>query len=113
MDCLFCKIIDRKIPSTIIYEDEHVIAIDDITPRAPQHKLILPKKHIATLNDLSEKDAFIMGHMTQAAKKIASTLGIADDGYRVIINCNAGAGQTVFHLHMHLMGGRIMTWPPG
>lgn len=113
MDCLFCKIIAGDIPATIIYQDEKVIALDDINPQAPCHKLIIPRKHIATLNDLPVEDNALIGHMTQIAKKIASEKNIADSGYRVVMNCNAGAGQTVFHIHLHLLGGRQMTWPPG
>jgi histidine triad (HIT) family protein len=112
-DCLFCKIIAGDIPAKIIYQDEHVIAFDDIHPQAPHHKLIIPRKHIATLNDLDTDDTHLAGHLLQTAKKIAKQLEIADDGYRVVMNCNAGAGQLVFHIHLHLLGGRSLTWPPG
>lgn len=113
MDCLFCKIIKGEIPATIIYQDELVIAFNDINPQAPEHKLIIPRKHIATLNDLSTEDNALIGHIANTAKQLASTLGIADQGYRLLFNCNAGAGQTVFHIHAHLLGGRQMMWPPG
>lgn len=112
-DCLFCKIINQKVPATRIYEDEHVIAFDDINPQAPVHKLIIPKCHIHNINELKAGHNELLGHMFQAAKKIARDLGIADDGYRVVMNCNEGAGQTVFHIHLHLLGGRKMQWPPG
>jgi histidine triad (HIT) family protein len=113
MDCLFCKILNGDIPADIIYEDEQVIAFNDVNPQAPQHKLIIPRQHIATLNDLHEEHNALLGHMMNIAKKIAEKLNIADDGYRVLMNCNAGAGQTVFHIHLHLLGGRPLLWPPG
>lgn len=113
MECIFCKIANRKIPATIMYENDHLIAFDDISPQAPVHKLIIPKIHIANLNALTEENKEIISHITLAAKALAIKLNIADSGYRMIINCNEAAGQTVFHLHAHLLGGRIMTWPPG
>lgn len=113
MDCLFCKVILGDIPAKIIYEDEHVVAFDDINPQAPQHKLIIPKQHIPTVNDLDMTTSLVIGHLFHAAKKIASQLNIAEEGYRLVMNCNAGAGQTVFHIHLHLLGGRQMSWPPG
>ena|SRR5438445_13117017 len=113
MDCLFCKIAAGEIPAKLLYENEFVVAFDDINPQAPQHKLIIPRKHIATLNDLSPEDTVLIGHMAEAAQKMAKHLGIADEGYRFLMNCNRGAGQTVFHIHAHLLGGRQMKWPPG
>jgi len=113
MDCLFCNIINGKIPAKIIYRDDEVIAIDDINPQAPQHKLIIPTKHLATLNDLHPEDNALIGHMVQTAKMLAKQLNIAEEGYRILMNCNAGAGQTVFHIHLHLLGGRHFNWPPG
>lgn len=113
MNCPFCQIAAGILPAKIFYQDEKVVAFDDLYPKAPQHKLIIPRKHIATLNDLTEADGDLVGHMFLVAKNIASDLGIAENGYRTIINCNAGAGQTVFHLHLHLLGGRTMKWPPG
>lgn len=113
MDCIFCKIIKQEIPTKLIYQNADVVAFDDLHPRAPIHKLIVPRKHIATLNDLTDAEAPLMGQVMLAAKALANELGIAEDGYRVVTNCNAGAGQTVFHVHFHLLGGRAMTWPPG
>ena len=113
MDCLFCKIIEGKIPANIIYRDDLIVAFDDINPQAPHHKVLVPQKHIATLNDLHGEDNELMGHMIQSAALLAKQLNIADEGYRLIFNCNALAGQSVFHLHLHLLGGRRMSWPPG
>ena len=112
-DCLFCKIVAGEIPAEIIYEDDRVLAFRDISPQAPTHALVIPRKHIATLNDLQPDDAELVGQMLLAAKAIAAKDGIADDGYRTVFNCNAGAGQTVFHIHLHVLGGRPMNWPPG
>ena len=113
MDCLFCKVISGAIPAKIIYRDDLVVAIDDVNPQAPQHKLIIPHQHIATLNDLHPENNELIGHMIQTAKMLAKQLNMAEDGYRLVLNCNAGAGQTVFHIHLHLLGGRKMLWPPG
>ena len=113
MDCLFCKIVKGEIPAKIVYQDDLVIAFDDIDPKAPQHKIIIPKKHVATLNDLQMEDKELIGHMVTTAAKLAKQLKIANEGYRVVMNCNAGAGQSVFHIHMHLLGGRQLNWPPG
>lgn len=113
MDCLFCKIAAGTIPAKVIYKDDKVLAFDDINPQAPQHKLIIPLKHIPTLNNLQPEDYELIGYMTGIAKKLAADLNIAEDGYRVVMNCNAGAGQSVFHVHMHLLGGRPFHWPPG
>lgn len=113
MDCLFCKIASGEIPAKLLYEDELVVAFDDIHPKAPHHKLIIPRKHIATLNDVSTADNALVGHMVQVVQKMAKDLGIADEGYRLVMNCNQGAGQSVYHIHAHLLGGRQMTWPPG
>jgi len=113
MDCLFCKIIKSEIPAEIVYQDELILAFNDINPQAPEHKVIIPLKHIETLNDVQEEDNKLMGHMIQSAAKLAKDLGLAEDGYRLVINCNAGAGQSVFHIHAHLLGGRRMKWPPG
>ena len=109
MDCLFCKIIDGKIPSKKIYEDDQVFAFHDINPQAPVHILIIPKqKAIATLNDASAEDQALLGHMMLTAAKLAKQEGIDEAGYRLIMNCNAEGGQTVYHLHLHLVGGRQM-----
>jgi histidine triad (HIT) family protein len=112
-DCIFCKIINKQIPATIIYEDDFVIAFDDIAPKAPIHKIIIPREHIKTINDLEPKHNELIGHMMQVAKKLAKQYGIEESGYRVLTNCNRDGGQMVFHLHMHLLGGRSLTWPPG
>ena len=113
MDCLFCKIANGTIPANILYQTDAVVVFDDIHPQAPHHKLIIPRKHIATLNDLTAEDSELIGAMAQAAKFLAKELNIADDGYRFVMNCNPGAGQSVYHIHAHLLGGRQMTWPPG
>jgi histidine triad (HIT) family protein len=112
-DCLFCKIIAKTIPATIVHEDDQVLAFRDISPKAPTHILIIPKKHIATLNDIENDDKNLLGHMITTAKQLAKADGLADDGYRLVINCNEDGGQTVFHIHLHLLGGRQMSWPPG
>jgi len=113
MDCLFCKILKNEIPANVVYRDDKVIAFDDINPQAPQHILIIPQKHISTLNDLHSGDNALVGHLVQTAKMLAKQLNIAEEGYRLVLNCNPGAGQTVFHIHLHLLGGRPMHWPPG
>jgi len=112
-ECLFCKIRDGVIPCDIVFEDDDVLAFNDVNPQAPVHVLIIPKKHIATVNDVSADNEAVMGKMFSAAKTIASKLGVGDDGYRLIVNCNEKAGQIVFHVHMHMLAGRSMTWPPG
>ena len=112
-DCLFCKIVNKEIPSDIVYENEHVLAFNDINPVAPVHILIIPKEHIPTLNDLEENHTQTMGELFLAAKALASKEGLSDSGYRTVFNCNRDAQQTVFHIHLHLIGGRKMTWPPG
>jgi len=113
MDCLFCKIAAGEIPAKIVYRDDTVIAFEDINPQAPHHVLIVPQKHIATLNDLHDEDSELTGSMVQAGAKLAKQLNIAKDGYRLVFNTNAGAGQSVFHIHLHLLGGRQLNWPPG
>lgn len=112
-DCLFCKILQGDIPADIVFESETAIAFRDINPHAPTHVLIIPRKHIATLNDISAEDEALVGSLYSAAREIAATEGIADEGYRAVMNCNAAAGQTVFHIHLHLLGGRSLGWPPG
>ena len=113
MDCLFCKIVAKDIPSDIIFENEKVMAFSDINPQAPTHKLIIPKTHIATINDLSAEHSDLVWQLYQTAKTLAKDLGIAKEGYRVVMNCNPGGGQEVYHIHLHLLGGRQMNWPPG
>ncbi len=112
-DCLFCKIIAGDIPAEKIYEDDHVFAFRDINPMAPLHALIIPKQHIATINDLEEDHAGLMGNLFLAAKQIATDEGYAEEGYRTVMNCGEAAGQTVFHVHLHLLAGRPLQWPPG
>ncbi|MCG8015832.1 MAG: histidine triad nucleotide-binding protein [Candidatus Thiodiazotropha sp. 'RUGA'] len=112
-DCLFCKFVSGEIPVEAVYEDDDVLAFRDINPQAPCHVLIIPKKHISTLNDLSGEDAELMGKLYLAAAKVAKQEGIDEAGYRTVMNCNEQAGQTVFHIHLHLLGGRRMNWPPG
>ena len=112
-NCLFCKILSGDIPADIVYESETAIAFRDINPQAPTHLLIIPRKHIATINDIAEEDERLVGSLYSAAREIAAAEGIAEDGFRAVMNCNEGAGQTVFHIHLHLLGGRPFTWPPG
>ncbi len=113
LDCLFCKIVAGEIPADIVHETETTLAFRDINPQAPVHVLIIPRKHIATINDLTGEDREIVGSLYTAARDIAAAEGLADDGYRVVMNCNEAAGQTVFHIHLHLLGGRPLGWPPG
>ncbi len=112
-DCLFCKMVSGDIKPAIVHEDDDILAFRDVNPQAPLHVLVIPKRHIATLNDLDASDAELVGRMTLVARQIARDKGIAEDGYRTVMNCNAHGGQTVFHLHMHVLGGRPMGWPPG
>lgn len=111
--CLFCKIAAKEIPASIVYEDEKVVAFDDINPQAPVHTLVIPREHIETVNDLEEKHNELIGHMLQTARKIAARKGIDQTGYRTVFNCLSDAGQEVFHIHLHVLGGRKMSWPPG
>lgn len=113
MSTIFKKIIDKEIPAKIVYEDDEILAFEDISPVAPIHILIIPKIEIKTLNNLEDADALIMGKLILAAKKIATQNGIAEEGYRLVFNCNENGGQTVFHIHCHLIGGRVLDWPPG
>lgn len=110
---IFTKIIKREIPADIVFENEEIIAIKDINPQAPVHILIIPKKEIPTINDLTLDDLPLIGKLVDAARQIAKEKGIEQDGYRLVFNVNEGAGQTVFHIHLHLIGGRKMNWPPG
>jgi len=112
-NCLFCRIIAGEIPSKKIYEDELAFAFHDINPQAPTHVLIVPKKHIASLNDASQDDQALLGHLALVASKLADQLGVVAGGYRTVINTGVGAGQSVWHIHVHLLGGRVMGWPPG
>ena len=113
VDCLFCKMVNGEIKPDVVYENEAILAFRDINPQAPVHVLVVPKKHIATLNDLEPENDVLVGEMYLTAKKVAEKLGIAESGYRTVMNCNEGAGQSVFHLHLHILGGRQMGWPPG
>ena len=112
-DCLFCKIIKREIPASIVYEDDRLLAFNDLNPQASTHVLVVPKRHIASLNDLSADDDQIVGEVVRRAAAIAKERGISAGGFRTVFNTNRDAGQTVFHVHLHLLGGRCMTWPPG
>ena len=112
-DCLFCKIAAGDIPAKIIYQDDNVVAFEDISPQAPHHVVIIPQEHIATVNDLQSEHTALVGKLVTTAKSIAADCGFADQGYRLVMNCNAAGGQTVFHVHLHLLGGRNLTWPPG
>ena len=113
MNCIFCEIIEKKRPAQIIYEDERVLAFEDIHPQAPVHVLVIPKKHIPTSLDMQDEDNDLISCLFQTANKIARERGIAERGFRLVMNCNREAGQTVFHIHLHVLGGRSMHWPPG
>ena len=111
--CLFCNIIAGTVPVTLIYQDDHVVAFNDLHPQSPQHKLIIPRQHIATINDIKAEDTWLVGHLLKTAQHLAEQLAIAEAGYRVVMNCNRAGGQMVYHLHLHLLGGRDLSWPPG
>lgn len=111
--CIFCKIVEKKIPSRIVYEDDSVIAFEDVNPQAPVHTLIVPKKHIPDIHSMTETDRELIGHLFLTARKIAADKGLDARGYRMVINNGPGAGQTVFHLHLHILSGRHFSWPPG
>ena len=113
MSCLFCRIASGEIPASKVYEDDQVLAFNDINPQAPLHILVIPRRHISTTNDLSATDDGLVGTLVRRAAAIAREAGYADRGYRVVMNCNAEAGQTVFHIHLHLLAGRGLGWPPG
>lgn len=112
-DCLFCRVIAGEVPGTIVHQDDHVVAFKDINPQAPMHVLVVPRRHIATLNDLGPEDDDLVGELVRRAAALAGDQGYADRGYRTVFNCNREAGQTVFHIHLHVLGGRPFTWPPG
>lgn len=112
-DCLFCKMVSGDIKPDVLHSDAHVLAIRDINPQAPFHALVIPRRHIATVNDLAPEDAELVGRMYLAARTLAQENGFAEDGYRTVMNCNRLAGQTVYHLHLHVLAGRAMHWPPG
>ena len=112
-DCLFCKMVSGEIAPDIVFENEDVLAFRDMNPQAPLHVLVIPKTHIATVNDLTPEDAVLVGKLYLAAQQIAADEGVAEPGYRMVMNCNPEAGQSVYHIHLHVLGGRSMSWPPG
>ncbi len=112
-ETIFTKIINREIPAEILYEDDEVLAFRDVSPQAPVHFLVIPKQPIPTVNDIQSDQAELIGKMVLAAQQVAREQGVAEDGYRLVMNCNEDGGQTVFHIHMHVLGGRAMSWPPG
>jgi histidine triad (HIT) family protein len=112
-DCLFCRIVRKEIPASVVYEDDRLLVLNDINPQAPLHALVIPKRHIATLNDVSAADAPLVGEMVRRATEVAREKGYAESGFRTVFNTNAEAGQTVFHIHLHVLAGRRLTWPPG
>lgn len=112
-DCIFCKIAEKTIPSKIVHEDDKVVAFDDVNPQAPTHVLVIPRKHVASLAELNEADAGLLAHLMMTGNKIAKQKGIAEGGYRLVVNTGKNGGQTVLHLHLHVLGGRLMHWPPG
>jgi len=112
-NCIFCKILKKELPCKMVYEDDLCIAFDDINPQAPVHVLIVPREHIPTMNDLKENHKELIGHLCMVVNRISEIKKIKDPGFRVVINCNQAGGQMVYHLHIHVMGGRQMTWPPG
>ncbi|WP_437998447.1 histidine triad nucleotide-binding protein [Sorangium sp. So ce185] len=111
--CIFCKIAKKEIPSKVVLEDEHVIAFHDLNPQAPTHVLVIPKRHIAGIAQAAPEDEAVLGRLLLAARQVAEKTGIAEGGFRTVVNSGANAGQTVFHLHVHVIGGRPMAWPPG
>jgi len=112
-DCLFCKIARKEIPAKIVYDDRQVVAFEDIHPQAPTHTLVIPKSHFATLTDVGAEQEGLLGHMMLVAARVAKDKGLHTEGYRLVANCLEGAGQSVFHIHLHLLGGRRFAWPPG
>ena len=112
-DCLFCKILDGEVPADVVYENDTVLAFRDINPQAPTHILIIPRQHISTIDDIDPEHELMVGRLFSAAKEIAAEEGLSEKGYRVVMNCGEGAGQSVFHIHLHLLGGRGFNWPPG
>ena len=112
-ECIFCKIVARTIPAALVYEDDMVVAFDDVNPQAPTHTLVIPRKHVASIAELQDSDVGLLGSLMLAGNKIATQKGIADTGYRFVVNIGAHGGQSVFHLHLHVLGGRHLAWPPG
>jgi histidine triad (HIT) family protein len=111
--CLFCKIIAKEVPADLVYQDDRAVVIRDINPQAPSHMLVIPLEHMESLDDASQKDEALLGHLLRVAARVANDNGLGESGYRTVVNTGAGAGQSVFHLHVHLLGGRPMNWPPG
>lgn len=111
--CIFCDIANKKMTTSLLYEDELVVALNDISPKAPIHILIIPKQHISTINDIQHDQENLLGHLFIVAKTLANQLNIAEEGYRVVMNCNQHGGQAVYHIHLHLLGGKQLSWPPG
>jgi len=112
-DCLFCKIVRKEIPARLVHEDEEVVAFEDLNPQAPVHVLVVPRRHVASLNELEPGDDALMGKLLRVAAKVARERGVADPGWRAVVNVNRDGGQLVFHVHLHCLGGRPMFWPPG
>ncbi|PRD37510.1 UNVERIFIED_CONTAM: Hint1 [Trichonephila clavipes] len=112
-DCIFCKIANHEVNARIVYENERLVAFHDLFPAAPTHLLIIPKTHYSTLNDVPAEDAPVLGELMTTAARLAGELGLAEDGYRVVMNCNSHGGQSVYHIHLHMLAGRKLTWPPG
>ncbi|MBL8149724.1 MAG: histidine triad nucleotide-binding protein [Blastocatellia bacterium] len=113
MNCIFCSIVEGKIPAKIVYQDTEVIAFHDVSPKAPTHLLVIPREHIDSLNGAKAENETLLGHILHVCSQVAKNLGLAESGYRVVTNTGAGAGQSVFHIHFHLLGGRTLGWPPG
>ena len=111
--CLFCRLINGEVAADVLYQDARAVAIRDNNPQAPVHALVIPKEHVESLDDIGQRDEALMGHLMRVASRVANQQGLADTGYRTVINTGAGAGQSVFHLHVHVLGGRDLTWPPG
>ena len=112
-NCLFCRIIAREIPAEFVKEDDQAVVITDINPQAPTHLLVIPREHLESLNDATQKDETLLGHLLRVAAQVANAAGLEESGYRTVVNTGAGAGQSVFHLHVHVLGGRPLNWPPG
>lgn len=112
-DCLFCKIISEEVPAEFVHVDDRAVVIRDVNPQAPLHLLVIPRDHLESLDDASQRDEALLGHLLRVAARVANGAGLTDDGYRTVINTGSGAGQSVFHLHVHVLGGRPMNWPPG
>lgn len=112
-ECVFCRIVEKKLSAKVVYEDDVSLAFEDVNPQAPVHVLVIPKRHIPTLLDVAEGDGMLFGHLVEVCRKIARDRGIAEKGFRIVTNCNPESGQTVYHIHVHLLGGRQMHWPPG